>query len=198
MCKRFRLYPVLLIPIVVFIYSNLEFHPAFAVPDLYDTDGIEMDRIKLLSPRCRKEVLRVHYEIKANLREVFKGDPELSKEDYDFVTKAHLSTGQDYKGNFNVHFSNAQAQFGSGYDDKEETQLRNIIRISNRLAPYCPEVQMFSFQSAGSWLRWTLRRTKFQKIHGKSSTYPGDYDKYWNWNKLPLDYDPNKDYFPGN
>jgi len=43
------------------------------------------------------------------------------------------------KGNFGVHFSNAQVQFGSGYDAGEKWD-KNITYISNCLAPHCPGV----------------------------------------------------------
>jgi hypothetical protein len=190
MYKHFQLHPVLVVSMIL-ICSYFGFHPALGFPDGYNADGVDMRGIQRLSSKCRENILKVHNEIKTNLRKIFN-----TNSNYDFETRATLSIGRDYKGNFSVHFYNAQAQFGSGYEDGEK-QDKNIIYISNRLAPHCPEVQMFAFNSAGSWLAWTLRKTNFKQIHGRGSGLPGDYDKYWNWNKLPLDYNPYKNYFPG-
>jgi len=188
MYKHFQLHPVLVVSMIL-ICSYFGFHPALGFPDGYNADGVDMRGIQRLSSKCRENILKVHNEIKTNLRKIFN-----KNSNSDFETRATLSIDRDYKGNFSVHFSNAHAQFGSVYGEKQD---KNIIYISNRLAPHCPEVQMFAFNSAGSWLAWTLRKTNFKQIHGRGSGLPGDYDKYWNWNKLPLDYNPYKNYFPG-
>jgi len=94
MYRQFKLHPVLVVS-MIFICSYFGFHPALGLPDISDTDGIDMDGIKLLSSRCRENVLKVHYEIKTNLRETFKKNPRFFGDgsNYDFVTKLAITNG---------------------------------------------------------------------------------------------------------
>jgi hypothetical protein len=188
---------------MIFICSYLGSHPALGLPDISDTGRTDMDgvdqSIKLLSPECRRAVLEMHSVLRANLYKTYKK----THPDNEMLWHGLVDAGKDYKGNQSIGFSSISGTFIPSEKIKFESDTYTyspshpFAYIANRLAPYCPKVEMFTFSGA-TWSMWVMRRTKFKKIHGRGSGLPGDYDKYSNWNKLPHDYDPYKDYFPGN
>jgi hypothetical protein len=131
-----------------------------------------------LSKQCQKVVSREFAKIK-------KHQPT-SKH----VKNTSFDVSKDYKGNYSIGFSALSGEFGSGELEEQ------MIRISQRIAPKCPQVALISF-SGPTWSNWTMRRDNFTRRHHKyDDRFPGDVDFYWNWNKLPFNYDPLKNYFP--
>ncbi len=130
-----------------------------------------------LSEPCRTAVSRVFADIK-------KHQP--TREHFE---KTSVKVDRDYKGNYSINFSALSGDFGPGELEEQ------MVRISKRLASSCPQVALISF-SGPTWSNWTIRRDGFSRRHHKyDEQFPGDVDFYWNWNKLPFDYDPLKDYF---
>ncbi|ACB54590.1 hypothetical protein cce_5244 (plasmid) [Crocosphaera subtropica ATCC 51142] len=133
--------------------------------------------IEVLSDECRTITSEVFNQIRRY---------QPTREHFE---KTSVDVARDYKGNYSIGFSALSGEFGSG--ERE----RVMLQIAQRLAPFCPQVALVSF-SGPTWSDWTMRRDGFSRIHYKDEQFPGDWDFYWNWNKLPFDYDPLKNYFP--
>ncbi len=131
-----------------------------------------------LSKDCQKVVSKEFTKIKKH--------PPTSEH----VKNTSFDVSKDYKGNYSIGFSALSGKFGAGELEEQ------MIRISQRIAPKCPQVALISF-SGSTWSKWTMRRDGFTRGHHKyDDRFPGDVDFYWNWNKLPFNYDPLKNYFP--
>jgi len=71
------------------------------------------------------------------------------------------------------------------------------MNAARAIGAACPRVVKVVFSgSTGGSQRWYIRRNKFTIRHSRDSGYPGDYDLYWAWDKIPFNYDPNQDYGP--
>lgn len=75
------------------------------------------------------------------------------------------------------------------------TNTSGEMNAARAIGYACPKVAIVVFSGAtGGTERWYIRRNKFTIRHSRDSGYPGDYDKYWGWDTIPFNYDPNKDY----
>lgn len=83
----------------------------------------------------------------------------------------------------------------SGQFYRENDTAARIKNAVKAMSFACPEVVIFTFSGAtGSSERWLIKRDGFSQVHQKDSGLRGDYCKYWHYDSVPFNYDPNYDY----
>lgn len=152
---------------------------AFPLLILLDSMAVAHEDVSIntLTKPCRTVVMNEFTKIRN-----YQSTPEL-------LNNTSLTVSKDFKGHYAISFSAMSGEFGAG--DRQA-----MINISRRINSECPQVALISF-SGSTWSNWTMRRDGFSRVHHKyDDNYSGDVDFYWNWDKLPFDYDPKHDYFP--
>jgi hypothetical protein len=95
---------------------------------------------------------------------------------------------RDCNGDLTISWSARSGEFFRGGEGSETLAAQAI-------AEACPSVAIVVYYGpTGGSAHWYIRRDKFAVRHSRDSGMPGDEDKYWNWDTLPVDYDPQKDY----
>jgi len=126
----------------------------------YYTEGL-----KLLSKSCLDAVLKIDQQVARWIEEdIRQWTPKERREaDLEYVRR-RIITFKDST----LSMSNPQAIFGSPSSQKtEQGRYTGYIKISQSLASACPEVNSFFFTSAGSYFRWTMRRTNFSIVYDR-------------------------------
>jgi hypothetical protein len=94
---------------------------------------------------------------------------------------------KDGEGNVELGWSSLSGDFFADPDGEK--------RAAQAIGKACPTVALVVFSGpTGGTERWYIRRDGFAVRHFRDSGMPGDEDKYWNWDAIPADYDPGKDY----
>ena len=99
---------------------------------------------------------------------------------------------RDWNGDLAISWSGRSGEFFRDGEGGEALAAQAI-------AGACPSVAVVVYNSGptGGRERWYIRRDEFAVRHSRDSGMPGDEDKYWHWDTLPFDYDPQKDYDQG-
>ncbi|TVQ23323.1 MAG: hypothetical protein EA367_02525 [Leptolyngbya sp. DLM2.Bin15] len=141
-----------------------------------DPEGLDAVSLEL-SPSCQAAI-NANAPNRPNLVNI-PGRPDLE-----------FSIARTHDGYVSLYWSHIDGQFYDVIDGE--------IIAAQAIGEACPDVWMVIFHGGtGASLRWLMRGTGFAVRHGRDSGLPGDFDKYWNWDKMPTDYDPNRDYFEG-
>lgn len=94
---------------------------------------------------------------------------------------------RDGHGDISIGWSRVTSQFFPSAS-QEATASREIGKA-------CPQVAIVTFSGAtGGTQRWYIRRSGFTVRHNRDSGYPGDVSKYWKWESVPFNYDPEQSY----
>jgi len=132
-----------------------------------ETEGLE-----LLSRSCRNAVLELDQQVARWIEENIKQwtPAERREADLNFTRRRIIYVGKSdmTTGSFELEMTNPSAIFGSPSSQiKEESRYIRYIKISQNLASACPEVDKFVFRSAGTYIRWTMRRTNFSVVYNR-------------------------------
>lgn len=100
-----------------------------------------------------------------------------------------LGVSETHDGYLQIGWMHDQNMFYPSFDEES--------LAAQEIGGKCSEIWYLNFRGGtGGGLRWYMRSTGFKVRHFRGSGYPGDYDRYWHWDKIPSNYDPEKDYFP--
>lgn len=97
---------------------------------------------------------------------------------------------KDAQGDLSVGWASLNGEFFKDADG-EQAAAQAIAKACQPVA-----IVIYSGPTGGSE-RWFIRHDGFKVRHFRDSGLPGDHDKYWGWETVPFDYDPAKDYKPG-